>query len=153
MNWTDYDETTWEYQAGKALSQMKCDGPFKKITTTFEELYDSGQYDSLARKAMGMLNTKVQAGGAWNIDDQVGLLARKQHDYGHDNITKFGLTGVKVRLWDKIARYNNLIARKTDGANESIQDTLVDIVGYCTIHAMIRNGTFSFPLQADKDEA
>lgn len=148
-NWTDYDENTWEYQAGKALATMKCDGPYKKIVPSFAELYDADQFDSLARKAMSAINTTPQQGGAWTIDDQVELLATKQHDYGHANIDKFGAAGVRVRLWDKIARYENLTARKTDGVHESIQDTLVDIVGYCTIYKMVQNGTFSFPLSSD----
>lgn len=149
-NWTEYDENSWEYQAGKALATMKCDGPFRAIKPSFAELYEAEQFDALARKAM------ADAGGSqgtWSIDDQVSLLATKQHDYGHKNIDKFGLIGVRVRLWDKIARYNNLAARQGDAVHESIQDTLVDIVGYCTIHEMVRKGTFSFPLQADMETA
>lgn len=148
-SWTEYDERSWEYQAGKALAQMKCDGPFKNIKTEFAELYDSEQFDTLARKAMHQANGP----GAWTIDDQVSLLASKQHDYGHRNIEKFGQVGVKVRLWDKIARYENLLTREGDASHESLYDTLVDIVGYCAILAMVRNGTFSFPLAAELGDA
>lgn len=151
MTWADYDENTWEYQAGKALATMKCDGPFRAIKPSFAELYEADQFDALARKAMSAINTTPQQGGAWTIDDQVSLLATKQHDYGHSNIDKFGSAGVRVRLWDKIARYENLMARHNDGSpfNESIFDTLIDIVGYCTIYKMVQNGTFSFPLSSD----
>lgn len=148
-SWTDYDENTWEYQAGKALAAMKCDGPFKAIKTSHAELYESGQFDVLARKAMGALNATPKPGGAWTIDDQVSLLARKQHDYGHNNINKFGSTGVLVRLWDKIARLENLGSRQETAKNEAYDDTLMDIVGYCTIYMMVQNGTFSFPLSSD----
>lgn len=148
-SWTEYDERSWEYQAGKALAQMKCDGPFKNIKTEFVDLYESDQFDALARKAMHLVNQTPQPGGAWTVDDQVSLLATKQHDYGHRNIEKFGQVGVKVRLWDKIARYENLIARTGDAVHESLYDTLVDVVGYCAILAMVKNGTFSFPLQAE----
>lgn len=152
MSWTDYDENSWEYQAGKALVTMKCDGPFKAIKASFADLYEADQFDALARKAMAAINTTPQQGGAWTIDDQVELLARKQHDYGHANIDKFGSAGVRVRLWDKIARLANLGSRIATAKNESYNDTLVDIVGYCTIYAMVKNGTFSFPLSTDMKE-
>jgi hypothetical protein len=87
----------------------------------------------------------------WTLEDQVKLMAGKQHDYGHGNITKFGQMGVLVRLWDKIARYNNLIRRNADAVNETLQDTLIDMIGYVVIHQMLALGTFMFPLEADKE--
>lgn len=152
MSWTDFDEGTWEYQAGKMLKQYQCDGPYRKIGATYQELFDSDQFDALARKAMGELNPKRNNLAPWTIDNQVDLLASKQHDYGHGNIVKFGPHGVRVRLWDKIARYNNLIARGGTAENEPIQDTLIDMVGYCVIYGMVKAGTFSFPLAADKGD-
>ena len=142
MSWTDYDENSWEYQAGKALVTMKCDGPFKAIKASFEELFEADHFDAIARKAMAVIPD-------WGVDQQVSLLAAKQHDYGHNNIDKFGPLGVRVRLWDKIARLGNLGLRSDTAKNESYNDTLVDIVGYCTIYAMVKNGTFSFPLSTD----
>ena len=148
-SWTEYDERSWEYQAGKALAQMKCDGPLKNIKTEFVDLYESDQFDALARKAMHLAVSQNDPSQRWTLDDQVSLLATKQHDYGHRNIEKFGQVGVRVRLWDKIARYENLMTRQGDASHESLFDTLVDIVGYCAILAMVKNGTFSFPLQAE----
>ncbi len=146
-SWTDYDEQSWEFQAGKALATMKCDGPFKSIKTSFRALYDSDQYDALARLAMYELNHADP--GSWTLDYQVELLASKQHDYGHENINRFGAQGVRVRLWDKVSRHENLHGRGFTSMNESIQDTLKDMVGYATIYMMVKNGTFSFPLQAE----
>jgi hypothetical protein len=40
--------------------------------------------------------------------EMVDLLCRKQHDYGHNNITNFGVIGVAIRMCDKIARIDNL---------------------------------------------
>lgn len=150
MSWTDYNEKSWEYQAGKTLTEMRCDGPFRNVKNGMRELYDSEQFDALARKAMAAAGGSE---GTWTIEDQVQLLASKQHDYGHANIDKFGGYGVLVRLWDKISRYENLMARQGDSpSHESIQDTLVDIVGYCAIHRMVLTGVFSFPLDADIKE-
>jgi hypothetical protein len=81
------------------------------------------------------------------------LLASKQHDYGHENINRFGAQGVRVRLWDKISRHENLHGRGFTSMNESIQDTLKDMIGYATIYMMVKNGTFSFPLQAELEQA
>jgi Nucleotide modification associated domain 1 len=151
MSWTDYDEKSWEYQAGHALTAMKCDGPFKSIKPSLVELYESDQFDALARKAMHELN-KVDS-GSWTLDYQVELLASKQHDYGHANIEKFGAQGVRVRLWDKISRFENLRGRGYSSMNESVVDTLKDIIGYCAIYMMVKNGTFSFPLEAELEKA
>ena len=77
------------------------------------------------------------------------LLARKQHDYGHGNINAFGEFGVLVRLSDKIERYSNLRTLQKQGRNESIKDTLDDIVGYCVIIQMLRDKTFDLELGED----
>ena len=143
--WTDFEETSWQYQAGRALMTLKCDGPFKAYKDGFDQLYDKDMWANVASKAMGLLNKQE---GGWTISQQVDLLASKQHDYGCENINRFGDTGVMVRLWDKISRYNNLVKNDADPTNESLMDTLKDIVGYCALLAMVRNGTFQFELQA-----
>lgn len=75
------------------------------------------------------------------------ILINKQKDYGTENIIRFGLVGIIVRLSDKVARLNNLLlktAGDVKGAisvnsvqGESLIDTLIDIVGYCTIALMV----------------
>ena len=144
-SWTEYDERSWEYAAGKVLSTYRIEGPSKKTTVTYEDLFDKDMFDAIARKAMSALEE-------WTIDDQVELLASKQHDYGHENIERFGKLGVRVRLWDKLARLANLEKRGPSKAkNESVADTLRDIVGYCAIYGMVQNGTFSHPLSTEME--
>lgn len=87
---------------------------------------------------------------AWSIGDAVDLMCRKQHDYGHGNILSFGLFGVVVRASDKVARLENLMAKGLTPANESVEDTLRDIVGYGAIALMLERGTFTLDL-ADED--
>lgn len=81
----------------------------------------------------------------WNyISD---ILIRKQKDYGPENIMRFGLIGIIVRMFDKIARLNNLIEKSNYDLRSAIQansvggetvvDTLIDIIGYSTIALMI----------------
>lgn len=78
------------------------------------------------------------------------LLCRKQHDYGHGNISKFGLVGVAVRMCDKIARAENLV--KLGGVSaqvtEPLKDTFEDIIGYAVIAVMLYRNTFMLPLDS-----
>lgn len=67
----------------------------------------------------------------------------KQRDYGHGNILKFGLTGIVVRLSDKIERLKNLSKTGVAPTNESVRDTQLDIVGYCMIALMLLDNTFT----------
>lgn len=83
---------------------------------------------------------------AWDTGEMVSILCRKQHDYGHGNINRFGMYGVIVRLSDKIERLENLKNKKTKAYHESTNDTLVDIVGYCVIALMLMDDTFNLEL-------
>lgn len=91
----------------------------------------------------------------WDSAEMARLLARKQHDYGHKNITRFGLKGIVVRLTDKYERLTNLQFTKDfleDGGavaplvNETIADTLHDIIGYCVVALMVLDDTFKLSL-------
>lgn len=83
----------------------------------------------------------------WDAGEMVALLCRKQHDYGHGNINKFGEFGVIVRLSDKVERYKNLVGKQA--MNESTNDTLTDIIGYCVVLLMLLDETFQLPLGDD----
>lgn len=83
----------------------------------------------------------------WDTGHMVWTLCNKQHDYGHGNINRFGMTGITVRLSDKVERYKNLENR--EAKNESTYDTLLDIVGYCTVALMYLDGTFQLELGED----
>ena len=80
----------------------------------------------------------------WDSGEMAKLLASKQHDYGHGNITAFGMKGVLVRLSDKVERLINLKSKQA--RNESAVDTLRDIVGYCVIALMLHDDTFNLEL-------
>lgn len=82
-------------------------------------------------------------------------VAKKQRDYGPNNIAKFGVSGLVVRIHDKIARLENLLSSKRSGINsvqnETIFDTLLDIVGYSTVALLWVNGWFYIPMDGDKE--
>lgn len=77
----------------------------------------------------------------------VTTLCKKQHDYGPNNILRFGQQGLMIRVWDKISRLDNLASQDYDPVvDESKIDTLLDIAGYSTIGIMLRRGWFRLPL-------
>jgi hypothetical protein len=85
-----------------------------------------------------------------NIQYITDTLIKKQKDYGHNNIAMFGITGLVIRVHDKIARAENILGKK-DMVNavseESLQDTFVDMIGYSTIAMMWLEETFMLPLE------
>lgn len=80
------------------------------------------------------------------FDDYVKIFIKKQRDYGPGNINAFGLPGVVVRLSDKIQRLRNLyydgfaIREPPVVSNETVDDTLMDIIGYAAIALLLRRG-------------
>jgi len=82
----------------------------------------------------------------------LATLIRKQADYGPENIRRFGRQGLLIRTHDKIARLENLTSAERSPANESIQDTYVDIIGYSAIGIMWEDGNFMLPFEAPPEK-
>ena len=82
----------------------------------------------------------------WRIMDQAGnLLVRKHHDYGPKNIAHSPggpLNGLRVRMWDKIARINNLLDSGVEPSNESLRDSFLDLLNYSAIAMMVLDGVW-----------
>jgi len=81
--------------------------------------------------------------------DQYITFLKKQHDYGPSNIAmgtqlkdetdlKLAMTGLTVRLNDKMSRLLNLVINKsTTPKNESVEDTLKDMSVYSKIALVV----------------
>jgi hypothetical protein len=85
------------------------------------------------------------ADAVWSIMDSAGnLLLSKHEKYGPKNISGAPggpENGLRVRMWDKMARLNNLIENPdVDPGDESLNDTLIDLLNYCAIFIMVRDG-------------
>ena len=82
----------------------------------------------------------------WRILDAAGnLLIKKHHDYGPKNISQSPggpLNGLRVRMWDKIARINNLLDSGVTPSNESLRDSFIDLLNYCAIAMMVLDDTW-----------
>ena len=67
----------------------------------------------------------------------VDLLIVKNTDYGDSffkNMDKWGMTSFFIRLDDKLGRLETIEKRqKIEVKNESVQDTIDDIIGYCLL--------------------
>lgn len=102
-----------------------------------------------AIKLYNLLNNK----NLLNSDLIAKTIVKKQHDYGSENISKFGIWGIVVRVHDKIARIENLLSPKRSGKNavsdETIEDTIIDIIGYSSVLLMFINGWFHLPMRHD----
>lgn len=70
----------------------------------------------------------------------------KQKDYGPENIARFGLNGLIIRMHDKVARLENLFSKGLKPTNESIKDNLLDVIGYSVVAIMWINKTFLLPM-------
>lgn len=103
----------------------------------------------LERAGVQALQWLLDNHAPFNHEEMVQLLCRKQHDYGHNNITNFGIVGVAIRICDKIARIDNLSKRQKPN-NESLVDSYLDIVGYSMISIMLAEDSFKLPLKGEK---
>ena len=119
-------------------------------TNPSETAVDSHKHYWTALASNAIATSKNQFN--WNIllSDVVTTVIKKQRDYGHNNIAKFGITGLVIRVHDKVARTENLLLKDnyTNAVeNESLYDTLTDIVGYSIIAFMWLNNTFLYQLE------
>ena len=154
MTWNEAAEYWVKYLDNPRPKAMKMDieGAIDCRQNLVADLHEHNQirqldmFDSIAAEAIGHLVYN----GQWSPTDMVNLLVSKQSDYGHGNIRAFGLFGVLVRLSDKLERFKNLSMRKADPQNETVQDTLLDIVGYCVIARMLNDGSFNLELASRK---
>jgi hypothetical protein len=82
----------------------------------------------------------------WRVLDSAGnLLIRKHHDYGPKNVSQSPggpLNGLRVRMWDKVARINNLVDSKVHPSNESLRDSFIDLLNYSAIAIMVLDKTW-----------
>ena len=78
------------------------------------------------------------------ITDLKNLLLKKHEDYGPLNISNApggAINGLRVRMYDKLARINNLYENSNDTPNyESLADSFMDLANYAIIGLLVQNG-------------
>jgi hypothetical protein len=164
-------ENTWDSSARTALIRI-FDNVRHKPSAGIEQLRTDldGFIDEHFHAAAGFEKAKVswaiiganaleiaiKRKEAFNIVEVHQTLIRKQRDYGPENIRRFGRQGLMVRMHDKVARLENLLLQLDGGGkpqNESIQDNLLDVVGYAAIGIMWESMTFLLPLESPAQES
>jgi hypothetical protein len=99
-----------------------------------------GWYDNLPTNAGAKIDDEFIR-DIWSILDSAGnLLIRKHSDYGPKNIAHSpggALNGLRVRMWDKVARINNLLDSRVSPSNESLRDSFIDLLNYSAIAIMV----------------
>ena len=71
------------------------------------------------------------------------IMMKKQADYGPLNIALAPggpMNGLRVRMYDKLARLNNLADKAATPNFESIEDTLIDLANYAIIGLLVQRG-------------
>jgi len=149
---------TWEqsamqwvmYMAGMSDAERLDIDRLRSYITALEAVYSEqrqtvGTQNTFTNIAITAIN-EMRLMEIWDTGEMISTLCRKQHDYGHGNINRFGMYGVIVRLSDKIERLENLKNKNKEAFHESTNDTLMDIVGYCVIALMILDDTFNLEL-------
>ena len=86
------------------------------------------------------------------VNQITDILVRKQRDYGHENIARFGRAGLLVRSHDKVARLENLLTSGRVPENESVVDNFIDVIGYSAIGMMWERQWFLLDLPAAETE-
>lgn len=87
-------------------------------------------------RSIGFLITKYKKDEYLILKQLETLLIKKNKDYNNSfdrTVDEYGYVVIAIRLEDKINRLNNLIKNNNEVKDESIEDTLLDIAGYCVL--------------------
>ena len=79
------------------------------------------------------------------FQDALSMLLKKHQDYGPKNISQSPggpLNGLRVRMWDKMARINHLMDSGATPENESLRDSFLDLMNYAAIAQLVLDGNW-----------
>ena len=123
--------------------ELASDGSTRMVGT----LEDIQNQYKLKQRSRDTSNSKVDdefISDMWSVMDRAGnLLISKHHDYGPLNIARSPggpINGLRVRMWDKIARINHLVDNNSAPQNESLRDSFMDLLNYSAIAIMVLDG-------------
>ena len=157
--------TTWEDAARAALADLKDSHTWvipvlngdeftSRLNHIADIAYDLAVGGRYARGLYSAFDNVAEVAtylGVDQGDDLIALLVEKQKGYGPKNITKFGVKGIGIRLSDKAQRLLNLRSKGQDGNHdESVKDTVTDMLGYCVVGVMNEMGWMELPIEAPK---
>lgn len=142
----------WDEAITDAIIESTTQTLFSDTGPDYRELFEKNDFQSMGLKAFEEYAAAEKAGRTHIAH----LLVRKQKDYGPSNIMDgpFGPeVGIKVRLWDKVARYENLTDNENVPECEPLEDTLLDIIGYVCLQWMVAVNAMNLPLHTEEGTA
>lgn len=77
------------------------------------------------------------------LDELASIMVKKHQDYGPMNIAGAPggpMNGLRVRMYDKLARLNNLVEKGDTPNYETIEDTFLDLANYAIIGLLVQRG-------------
>ena len=126
--------------------ELRPDGT-SRMVGSLGDLYHQDQSRQEHNRDRTTTNTRVDdefITDMWRVMDAAGnLLIAKHHDYGPLHIARSPggpINGLRVRMWDKVARINNLVDSKVNPSNESLRDSFMDLLNYSAIAIMVLDG-------------
>lgn len=145
----------YEYEARPTVDMPFAVSALSKASATLRP-WGKGKPDTTEYLllASSVLDRYSEASTAHTLDKVIATVIAKQHDYGHANILSWEHLGLAVRITDKLMRMLNLEARQqqdptSNPIHESIEDTWMDMLGYCIIGIMLHYEVFTLPLEDD----
>jgi hypothetical protein len=95
--------------------------------------------DQIRKSVNGKFEEAVQQ----KFQHSKSVLLQKHKDYGPKNISQSPggpLNGLRVRMWDKMARINHLVDSGATPENESLKDSFLDLANYAIIAMLVLDG-------------
>lgn len=75
-------------------------------------------------------------------DELLQMFLKKHKDYGKGNILSVREIGIALRIAEKVERLKHLLLKGEAPANESIEETLIDIAVYANLGVLLGRGQF-----------
>lgn len=76
------------------------------------------------------------------LEELLQLFLKKHKDYGKGNILSIKELGIAFRIGEKSERLKHLLMTQDNPANESVEDTWLDIAVYAIIGVLYRREQF-----------
>jgi hypothetical protein len=139
------------------MQELGIDPTTKEGQAKFEELVEErfpgripkqGTFESLPLTTQEQIrkanpNAQFEEAVQQKFQHAKHVLLSKHKDYGPKNIAHSPggpLNGLRVRMWDKFARINNLIDSKKNPQHESLRDSFLDMANYAIIAMLVLDG-------------
>jgi hypothetical protein len=115
----------------------------------YTALGESRFYGDASEHGEPSTNTRGQSSADFTFDvastfqELADLLLSKHDDYGPTNISRSPggpINGLRVRMWDKFARINNLVDNSKNPKHESLEDSFKDMANYAIIGLLVLRG-------------